>query len=141
MANGWEGRTFDDQTVFVPLVVVPNAGIPAIVSADIDIKLRLGQLGANVTSPGILVYHELQVFEGVSEHRMPSRFVDLIAQWRTVCTGPTPMRPQTFLDLKRLDRPLSASIAVARQGLLQKLGAADSSFCLISLTDRACPPP
>ncbi|WP_136245297.1 hypothetical protein [Mycobacterium intracellulare] len=122
VANGWEGRTFDDQTVFVPLVVVPNAGIPAIVSADIDIKLRLGQLGANVTSPGILVYHELQVFEGVSEHRMPSRFVDLIAQWRTVCTGPTPMRPQTFLDLKRLDRPLSASIAVARQGLLQKLG-------------------
>ena len=122
VTNGWEGRRFDDHTVFVPLVVVPNAGIPAIVSADIDIKLRLGQLGPNVRSPGILVYHELQVFEGVSEHRMPTRFVDLIAQWRTVCTGPTPMRPQTFLDLQRLDRPLSASIAVARRGLLQKLG-------------------
>ncbi|HKP44689.1 hypothetical protein [Mycobacterium sp.] len=122
VANGWEGRTFDEHTVFVPLVVVPNAGVPAIVSADIDIKLRLGQLGANVRSPGILVYHELQVFEGVSEHRMPTGFVDLIAQWRTVCTGPAPMRPQTFLDLNRLDRPLSASIGVARRGLLQKLG-------------------
>jgi hypothetical protein len=120
--NGWEGRTFDENTVFVPLVVVPNAGIPASVSADVDIKLRLGQLGPNVRSPGILVYHELQVFEGVSEHRMPTRFVDLLAQWRSVCTGSMPVRPQTFLDLRRLDRPMSRSVKVAKQGLLNKLG-------------------
>jgi hypothetical protein len=120
--NGWEGRTFDGDTVFVPLVVVPNAGIPASVSADVDIKLRLGQLGPNVTSPGILVYHELQVFEGVCERRVPTRFVDLLAQWRTVCTESMPVRPQTFLDLRGLDRPMSRSVRVAMRGLLDKLG-------------------
>jgi hypothetical protein len=120
--NGWEGRTFDQNTVFVPLVVVPNAGIPASVSADVDIKLRLGQLGPNVRSPGILVYHELQVFEGVAEHRMPTRFVDLIAQWRTMCTNSMPVRPQTFLELRGLDRPMSGFVKVAKRGLLDKLG-------------------
>jgi hypothetical protein len=120
--HGWEGCTFDQDTVYVPLVVVPNAGIPATVSADVDIKLRSGQLGPNVRSPGILVYHELQVFEGVCEHRMPKAFVDLLERWRRVCTGPTPMRPQTFLSLKRLDRPMSRSVNNANRPLLDKLG-------------------
>jgi hypothetical protein len=120
--HGWEGCTFDQDTVYVPLVVVPNAGIPATVSADVDIKLRSGQLGPNVRSPGILVYHELQVFEGVCEHRMPKAFVDLLEQWRRVCTGPTRMRPQTFLSLKRLDRPMSRSVNTAKRLLLDKLG-------------------
>jgi len=120
--TGWEGSTFDENTVFVPMVVVPNAGIPASVSADVDIKLRLGQLGPNVRSPGILVYHELQVFEGVSEHRMPTRFVELLAQWRTVCTTSMPVRPQTFLELCGLDRPMSRSVNTAKRLLLDKLG-------------------
>jgi len=120
--TGWEGRTFDENTMFVPMVVVPNAGIPASVSADVDIKLRLGQLGPNVRSPGILVYHELQVFEGVSEHRMPTRLVELLAQWRTVCTTSMPVRPQTFLKLCGLDRPMSRSVRGAMRGLLDKLG-------------------
>jgi hypothetical protein len=119
--NGWEGCTFDEETVYVPLVVVPNAGM-AIVSADVDIKLRLGQLGPNVRSPGILVHHELQVFEGVCEHRMPMAFVDLLEQWRRVCTGPTPTRPQTFLNLKGLDRLMSRYVHVAKRLLLDKLG-------------------
>jgi hypothetical protein len=75
-----------------------------------------------VRSPGILVYHELQVFEGVCEHRMPKAFVDLLERWRRVCTGPTPMRPQTFLSLKRLDRPMSRSVNNANRPLLDKLG-------------------
>lgn len=120
--NGWEGRTFDKDTVYVPLVVVPNAGIPATVFADIDIKLRAGQLGPNVRSPGILVYHELQVFEGVCEHRMPTAFVELLEQWRRVCTGPTPVRPQTFLDLRGLDRPMGRYVRTAKAVLLDKLG-------------------
>jgi hypothetical protein len=120
--NGWEGHTFDGNTVFVPLVVVPNAGIPPSVSADVDIKLRLGNLGPNVRSPGILVYHELQVFEGVSERHMPTRFVDLIAQWRGMCTQSMPVRAQTFLDLGGLDRPPSSFVKIARRGLLKRLG-------------------
>ncbi|BBY07102.1 hypothetical protein [Mycobacterium noviomagense] len=120
--HGWEGCTFDEETVYVPLVVVPNAGIPATVSADVDIKLRAGQLGANVRSPGILIYHELQVFEGVCEHRMPKAFVDLLEQWRRVCTTPMPMRPQTFLDLRCLDRPMSCYVSTAKRLLLEKLG-------------------
>jgi hypothetical protein len=63
LENGWDGCTFTEETVFVPVVVVPNAGIPASVSADIDLKLRTGQLGPNVLSPGILTYRDLQVLE------------------------------------------------------------------------------
>jgi hypothetical protein len=38
--KGWQECTFDDQTVYVPLVIVPNAGIPATVMSDVDFKLR-----------------------------------------------------------------------------------------------------
>lgn len=66
--KSWQGCTFDEETVYVPLVIVPNAGIPATVLSDVDFKLRshlmLGQLGKIVTSPSILIYRELQVFEG-----------------------------------------------------------------------------
>jgi hypothetical protein len=120
--HGWEGCTFDQNTVYVPLVVVPNAGIPATVFADIDVKLQSGQFSPNVRSPGILIYHELQVFEGVCEHRRPTEFVNLLEEWRRVCTGPMPMRPQTFLHLKRLDRPMGRYVHIAKRLLLDKLG-------------------
>jgi hypothetical protein len=119
------GCTFDEETVYVPLVIVPNAGIPATVLADVDIKLRshtaLGQLGKIVTSPGILIYHELQVFEGLSEHRRLN-FVELLARWRALCATSMPVRPQTFLDLSGLDRPMSTYPTKARSRLTKKLG-------------------
>jgi hypothetical protein len=123
--NGWDGCQFDNETVYVPLVVVPNAGIPATVFADIDIKLRshpvLGQLGKNVTSPGILVYHELQVFEGLCEHRFPRTFVDVLARWRSQCTASMPIRPQTFLELQGMDRPMGKYPTTARSMLMKRL--------------------
>ncbi len=124
--HGWEGRTFDDKTMYVPLVIVPNAGIPAMVFADVDMKLRshpvLGQLGKNVTSPGILICRELQVLEGLCEHRFPRAFVDVLARWRIVCTTSMPIRPQTFLDMARLDRPMSTYITTAKSMLMDRLG-------------------
>lgn len=105
---------------------MPNAGVPATVFADIDTKMRahpvLGQLGKNVTSPGILIYLELQVFEGLCEHRFPQAFVEVLAQWRLQCTAEMmPIRPQTFLDLGGMDRPLSTYPTVARNLLLKAL--------------------
>ncbi|MEX3738526.1 hypothetical protein [Mycolicibacterium porcinum] len=123
--HGWEGCTFDDQTVFVPLVVVPNAGIPPSVLSDVDFKLRahsvLGQLGKAVTSPGILVYRELQVFEGVCEHRAPAAFVQMLARWRGLCSTSMPISPQTFLDLIGIDRPMGKYPGTARSMLMRKL--------------------
>jgi hypothetical protein len=120
--HGWEGCTFDDNTVYVPLVVVPNAGIPATVSADIDVKLRAGNLGPNVRSPGILVYHELQVFEGVCEHRKPMAFANMLEEWRSRCTASQPVRPQTYLDLMQYDRPMGKYISTGKRRVLDKLG-------------------
>ena len=123
--KGWEGRTFDDQTVYVPLVIVPSAGIPATVLSDVDFKLRahsvLGQLGKIVTSPGILIYRELQVFEGLCEHRAPKAFVEIIAKWRGLCTNSMPVRPQTFLDIAGADRPMGTYSATTRSMLMKKL--------------------
>jgi hypothetical protein len=124
--NGWEGCTFNDETDFVPLVVVPNAGIPPTVFAYVEIRLRahpvLGQLDKNVTSPGIPVDHKLQVFEGLCERRFPRVFVDVPARWRLQCTVAMPIRPQTFLDLGGMDRPMSHYPNVARTGLMKALG-------------------
>jgi hypothetical protein len=113
--RGWQGRTFDDQTVYVPLVIVPNAGIPATVLSDVDFKLRshsvLGQLGKTVTSPAILVHYELQVFEGLCEHRAPQAFVEILAKWRELCTNSMPRcarRPSSTLPARtarRADTP------------------------------------
>jgi hypothetical protein len=123
--KGWEECVFDDQTVYVPMVIVPNAGIPSTVLSDVDFKLRshsvLGQLGKFVTSPGILIYHELQVFEGVCEHRAPAVFVEMLAQWRLLCTKSMPVRPQTFLDLAGVDRPMGKYPKIARSMLMKRL--------------------
>jgi hypothetical protein len=119
LENGWDGCTFTEETVFVPVVVVPNAGIPASVSADIDLKLRTGQLGPNVLSPGILTYRDLQVLEGICQYRAPRGFVPLLAKWRELCTTPAPLRLQTFLDLCGLDRPASSFVSASERKLIE----------------------
>lgn len=123
--RGWEGCTFDAETIYIPLVVVPNAGVPATVFADIDTKLRshsvLGKLGENVTSPGILIYLETQIFEGLCEHRFPQAFVEVLTQWRLQCTAGMPIRPQTFLELGGMDRPLGSYPQIARNLLTKTL--------------------
>jgi hypothetical protein len=123
--KGWQECTLNDQTIYVPLVIVPNAGIPATVLSDVDFKLRshsvLGQLGKIVTSPGILIYRELQVFEGLCEHRAPKAFVEMLAKWRELCTNSMPVRPQTFLDIAGADRPMGTYAATARSMLMKKL--------------------
>lgn len=123
--HGWEGCTFNAETIYIPLVVVPNAGVPATVFADIDLKLRshsvLGKLGKNVTSPGILVYREMQIFEGLCEHRFPQAFIEVLARWRIQCTAGMPIRPQTFLELGGMDRPLGSYPQIARSLLMKKL--------------------
>lgn len=123
--NGWEGCQFDDDTIYVPMVIVPNSGIPPAVMADVDIKLRahevLGQLGKTVTSPGILIYRDLQVFEGVCEHRTPRSFVELLARWRVLCTQTMPVSPQHFLDLCGVDRPMGKYPALAQSLLMKRL--------------------
>lgn len=120
--NGWEGITFGDKTVYVPIVVVPNAGIPASVFADIDIKLRTGQLAPNMLAAGVLTHHELEVLEGITQHRGPHMFVDLLAKWRIQCTSPMPMRLQTFLDMSGFDRPASSYIGTATRLFLKEVG-------------------
>jgi hypothetical protein len=123
--HGWKGCGFDHETIYVPLVIVPNAGVPATVFADIDMKMRghpvLGQLRKKVTSPGVLIWHELQVFEGLCEHCFPRAFVEVLAQWRIQCTTAMPIRPQTLLDLGGMDRPLGSHPIYARSRLIKAL--------------------
>lgn len=84
-------------------------------------RMPLGQLGKAVTSPSILIYRELQVFEGVCEHRAPAAFVQVLARWRSFCTTSMPVRPQTFLDLTGVDRPMGTYPGTARSMLVGKL--------------------
>ena len=109
--NGWAGRTFDGNTIYMPLVVVSNAGIPSTSFVDMDIKIHshnmFGQLGVCVTSPAILPWRELQLIEGICERHNPRGFVELLAMWRFYCTKNMPIPLQFFLDQQGLDRPLA----------------------------------
>ena len=81
----------------------------------------LGKLGKNVTSPGILIYLEMQIFEGLCEHRFPHAFIEVLTRWRLHCTVGMPIRPQTFLELGGMDRPLGTYPQIARNLLMKKL--------------------
>jgi len=80
-----------------------------------------GQLGKTVTSPGILIYLDLQVFKGVCEHGVPKYFVDVLARWRVLCTQTMPVNPQHILDLCGVDRPMGKYPALGRSMLLKRL--------------------
>jgi hypothetical protein len=70
---------------------------------------------------GILIYRDLQVFEGVCEHRVPRAFVEMLAQWRGLCAREMPVSPQHFLDLCGVDRPMSSYPPLARSSLVKTI--------------------
>jgi hypothetical protein len=47
--------------------------------------------------------------------------VEILAKWRGLCTQSMPVRPQTFLDIARFDRPMGTYPKSARSMLMKKL--------------------
>lgn len=126
-ANGWDGSELGPGTLFVPIIVVPNAGLPMTSIGDVDLAKRAKPIfdgsDAIFANPGTITWQELQLLEALCDSRNPSGFIELVGVWRKSCTLSFPVRLQTFLDQSGLDRPIGKYPKIGRRLLEQKLDA------------------
>ncbi|MBB1033927.1 hypothetical protein G6031_05935 [Dietzia sp. CQ4] len=125
LLNGWDSTEIGPETLFVPIIIVPNAGLPLTAISDLDLARRshpiLNGSADHFTAPGILTWQDLQVVEGLCQHRNPSGLIELLTSWRSTCTWEFPVRLQTYLDQNGLDRPMGSYPSVGRRLLDQIL--------------------
>lgn len=117
--SGSDDFGLPEDVVFVPLVVVPDGGVPNIDSTDLDLQLRsqphLKEFDGHILAPAVLTLTQLQLIEGISEHfghhpLLPDGIMAL-ASWRTICTGtswPTPF--DQYIDSIVPARPIPTRI-------------------------------
>ena len=89
--DGWGDAKVHSETMFTPLVIVPDAGITNGLLSQFDIVLRghaaFKHLSPQVYAPGIVPLSDVQLLEGMAD--VGKKFgnnpdmVDLIAKWRT----------------------------------------------------------
>ncbi len=88
--GGWDNETVGANTMFAPLVVVPDAGVVNGLLTQFDINLRgheaFKRLSPQVYAPGIVPISDIQLLEGMAD--IGQKFgknpdmMDLIAKWR-----------------------------------------------------------
>jgi hypothetical protein len=87
---GWEDEKVDATTMYVPLVVVPDAGVVNGLLTQFDINIRgvkaFGHLQPQVYAPGIVPISDIQLLEGFADvgrrYGKNPDMMDLIAKWR-----------------------------------------------------------
>ena len=69
--GGWGNETVDANTDFVPLVVVPDAGVPSALLTQFDIVERgrklFAHLQPHVYAPGVVPVSDVQLLEGMAD--------------------------------------------------------------------------
>ncbi len=88
--GGWENEKVDTKTMFVPLVVVPDAGVVNGLLTQFDINMRglkaFGHLQPHVYAPGIVPISDVQLLEGMADtgkkYGNNPDMMGLIANWR-----------------------------------------------------------
>lgn len=102
----------DDKTDFIPLVVVPDAGLPSdpLIEADLMNRSRhiFQHLQPRVFPPGVMQLSHLQLFEGIADHYRDRRgdIVQVIGGWR-YAAAKTGVPLQLFLAGNGFELPLS----------------------------------
>lgn len=124
-SRGWAGSEIGDQTDFIPLVVVPDTGLPNTTLTDYDLQRRsipiFEQFQPHVFAPAVLTQGDLQLFEGIGDH-YPGDVIELLGGWRHQCMrNPVPIRLNDFLDQFNIKRPLSKHILRSHIALLNLL--------------------
>lgn len=89
--GGWGSEKVDTSTMYVPLIVVPDAGVVNGLLTQFDINIRglkaFGHLQPQVYAPGIVPISDIQLLEGFADvgrkYGKNPDMMDLIAKWRT----------------------------------------------------------
>ena len=119
--GGWENEKVDTKTMYAPLVVVPDAGIPSALLTQVDIVDRgrkaFGHLQPQVYAPGVIQLSDVQLLEGLADWgqklaKLGNKpdMLDLIATWRRSATVIGEGSLQLFLERRGWPRPLSDHI-------------------------------
>jgi len=119
--DGWSNESVDPRTMFAPLVVVPDAGVPSALLTQFDIVNRgrktFGHLQPRVYAPGIIQLSDVQLLEGLADWahkltRLGNRpdLLELIVAWRRSATVLGEGSLQMFLARRGLPLPLSDHI-------------------------------
>jgi hypothetical protein len=119
--GGWGNEKVDTQTMFAPLVVVPDAGIPSALLTQFDIVNRgrkaFGHLQPQVYAPGVIQVSDVQLLEGLADWAQKLAqlgnkpdMLDLIAAWRRSATVIGEGSLQMYLARRGWPRPLSDHI-------------------------------
>jgi hypothetical protein len=116
------------SAVFVPLVVVPDGGVPNLDTTDLDLQLRsrphLEEFDGRVLAPAVLTLPDLQLLEGIAGSPFIRLDVaDIVVGWRRACMERRwPIRLHEYLDTLPV-RPIPRRITDAYKELAHTLDA------------------
>ncbi|MDO3017393.1 MULTISPECIES: hypothetical protein [Mycobacteriaceae] len=131
--GGWDGEVVNDDTNFVPLVVIPDTGVPAGIITNFDIIERgrkvFGHLQPHVYPPGLITVSDVQLLEGMADFALslPQRpgddrnMMKLLAGWRHAVISQGDSSLQIFLHRRGLPLPLSRHILVNSHKVMKLL--------------------
>lgn len=120
--GGWDGNVVNNATNFVPLVVIPDTGVPTGVITNFDIVERgrkiYQHLQPHVYPPGLITVADVQLLEGMTDLALslPQRpgtdrnMMKLLAGWRHAVLSEGDSSLQIFLHRRGFPLPLSTHI-------------------------------
>lgn len=131
--GGWDGQVVDGDTNYVPLVVMPDTGIPAGIITNFDIIERgrkmFEHLQPHVYPAGLITVSDVQLLEGMADFakKIPSgpkddrNMMKLIAGWRHAVVSQGDTSLQIFLHRRGFPLPLSDHIISNSRKVLKLL--------------------
>lgn len=120
--GGWGGEVVNEDTNFVPLVVIPDTGVPTGIITNFDITERgrkvFQHLQPHVYPAGLITVSDVQLLEGMADFAlsMPQgpgtdrNMMKLLAGWRHVVVSQGDSSLQIFLHRRGFPLPLSRHI-------------------------------
>lgn len=101
--HGWpdDSSRISSDTVFVPLVVTSDAGLPYSEFVDFQVSERAYPVFSGaaqyVAPPALITVMDLTILEGLADH-MGADPVKILATWRSLASRGIPIRLQNMLD-------------------------------------------
>ena len=117
--GGWDGEVVDGDTNFVPLVVMPDTGVPTGIITNFDIIERgrklFEHLQPHVYPAGLITVSDVQLLEGMADFAksVPQgpgddrNMMKLLAGWRHAVISQGDSSLQIFLHRRGFPLPLS----------------------------------
>jgi hypothetical protein len=123
--RGWEGSSIGAETTYLPIVVVPDTGVPSTSFTELDLRIRAHPIFRDfhgyVAPPTVLSMSDLLLLEGIAEWYPQLDFVQVIGGWRQA-SAKVPTAMQQFLDTVGVQRPLPRHVWDSHKRFIKMIG-------------------